>query len=116
MKNTPTLHTDHLTLDRFTLEDVPAVRDTLYTQAVCRNLFITPGKTTEETKTVHAGIVSAISSAVIDGNTNYYIMLEGKETIFVVPASMNNKLPFLKVGDRIAITEVAGVYKHVNIS
>ena len=48
MKNTPTLHTDHLTLDRFTLEDVPAVRDTLYTEAVCRNLFITPGKTTEE--------------------------------------------------------------------
>ena len=48
MKNTPTLHTEHLTLDRFTLEDVPAVRDTLYTEAVCRNLFITPGKTTEE--------------------------------------------------------------------
>lgn len=73
-------------------------------------------ETAEETKTVHAGIVSAISSAVIDGNTNYYIKLEGKETIFVVPASMNNKLPFLKVGDRIAITEAAGSYKHVNIS
>ena len=73
-------------------------------------------ETTEETKIVHTGIVSAISSAVIDGNTNYYIMLEGNEKIFVVPASMNNKLPFLKVGDRIAITEVAGAYKHVNIS
>ena len=48
MENTPTLHTEHLTLDRFTLEDVPAVRDTLYTEAVCRNLFITPNKTTEE--------------------------------------------------------------------
>ena len=48
MKNTPTLHTAHLVLDRFTLEDVPAVRDTLYTEAVCRNLFITPNKTTEE--------------------------------------------------------------------
>ena len=73
-------------------------------------------ETQEERKTVHAGIVSAISSAVIDGNTNYYIMLEGNDKIFVVPASMNDKLPFLTVGGRIAITEVSGVYKHVNIS
>ena len=48
MENTPLLLTPNLTLDRFSLEDVPAVRDTLYTEAVCRNLFITPGKTTEE--------------------------------------------------------------------
>lgn len=48
MENTPVLFTEHLTLDRFTLEDVPAVRDGLYSEAVCRNLFITPNKTTEE--------------------------------------------------------------------
>ena len=48
MENTPTLYTEHLTMDRFTLEDVPAVRDGLYTEAVCRNLFITPNKTTQE--------------------------------------------------------------------
>ena len=48
MENTPTLYTEHLTLDRFTLEDVPAVRDGLHSEAVCRNLFITPNKTTEE--------------------------------------------------------------------
>ena len=48
MENTPLLLTPNLTLDRFSLEDVPAVRDTLYTEAVCRNLFITPSKTTEE--------------------------------------------------------------------
>ena len=50
MKNTPTLYTEHLTLDRFTLDDVPAVRDELYTETVCRNLFITPNKTTEEVR------------------------------------------------------------------
>ena len=50
MKNTPILLTEHLTLDRFTPEDVPAVRDGLYTEAVCRNLFITPNKTTEEVR------------------------------------------------------------------
>ena len=48
MENTPTLYTEHLTMDRFTLEDVPAVRDGLYTEVVCRNLFITPNKTTQE--------------------------------------------------------------------
>ena len=48
MENTPTLYTEHLTMDRFTLEDVPAVRDGLYTEAVCRNLFVTPNKSTEE--------------------------------------------------------------------
>lgn len=48
MENSPVLFTEHLTLDRFTLEDVPAVRDGLYSEAVCRNLFITPNKTTEE--------------------------------------------------------------------
>ena len=48
MENTPLLLTEHLTLDRFCPEDVPAVRDTLYTESVCRNLFITPNKTTEE--------------------------------------------------------------------
>ncbi len=73
-------------------------------------------ETEEETKTVHAGVVSKISSAVIDGNTNYYIMLEGNDKIFVVKASMNDKLPFLTVGGRVAITEVNGEYKHVNIS
>ena len=50
MENTPVLHTEHLTLDRFTLADVDAVRDELYTEAVCRNLFITPNKTTEEVR------------------------------------------------------------------
>ena len=48
MENTPTLYTQHLTMDRFTLADVPAVRDGLYTEVVCRNLFITPNKTTQE--------------------------------------------------------------------
>ena len=48
MENTPVLFTDRLTLDRFTLQDVPAVRDGLHTEAVCRNLFIAPNKTTEE--------------------------------------------------------------------
>ena len=48
MENTPVLHTEHLTLSRFTLEDVAAVRDGLYTEAVCRNLFVRPNQTTQE--------------------------------------------------------------------
>jgi len=70
----------------------------------------------EELKTIHSGSVAAVSSAVIDGNTNYYIMLEGNEKIFVLPASLSEKLPFLKTGDTIEITEVSGDYKAVNIT
>ena len=34
MQNTPTLYTERLVMDRFTMEDVPAVRDGQYTEAV----------------------------------------------------------------------------------
>ena len=73
-------------------------------------------ETQDEMKKVYSGLVKNISSAVIDGNTNYYIILDSGDTIHTLPASLSKKLPFLKVGDRIAITEVAGKYKHVNIS
>lgn len=48
--------------------------------------------------------ISAISSAVVNGNTCYYIMLEGKEDVFVAEVSLNDKLPFVKVGDTIKIS------------
>ncbi len=47
--------------------------------------------------------VAQISSAVVDGNTKYYIKLEGSEQIFVVDIKMNDSLPFIAVGDEITI-------------
>lgn len=51
MENTPLLHTEHLTLSRFTVEDAPAVHKNLYSSgAVCRNLLLKPGMSLEEAR------------------------------------------------------------------
>ncbi len=49
------------------------------------------------------GTVSALSSAVVNGNTQYYIKLGG-DNIYVIPASVSDNLPFLKVGDRVSFS------------
>ena len=72
-------------------------------------------KVEEELKTIYSGTVSAVSSAVIDGNTMYYVMLSDNEKIYVLSAKLSEKLPFLKVGDTITITESSGEYKAVEI-
>lgn len=58
-------------------------------------------QTTQETITSN---ISAISSAVVDGNTAYYIKLEENEHIFIANVGLNDNLPFLNVGDEIKIT------------
>jgi len=48
--------------------------------------------------------VSDISSAVVNGNTCYYIMLEGEDKIFIADIGLNDALPFINKGDKLAIT------------
>lgn len=48
--------------------------------------------------------VSQISSAVVGGNTAYYIMLEGSDKVFIADVSLNDRLPFTAVGDMLKIT------------
>ena len=57
--------------------------------------------TKEETKTA---FVSDISSAVVNGNTCYYIMLEGEDKIFIADIGLNDALPFINKGDKLSIT------------
>lgn len=59
--------------------------------------------TSAKTETV-TGVVSAITSAVVDGNTCYYIRLGSSETIYIANVSLDDSLPFVKVGDPITIT------------
>ena len=51
-----------------------------------------------------SGKIAAVNTAVVGGNTKYYIMLEGDENVYTVDISMSDKLPFAKVGDEIEIT------------
>lgn len=56
-----------------------------------------------ETTTV-SGVVTKISSAVINGNTAYYIMLDSDQKVFIADVSLNDMLPFTAVGDTLTIT------------
>ena len=51
-----------------------------------------------------SGKVAAISSAVVDGNTCYYIKLEGADTVYIAAVSLSDNLPFMQVGDDIKLT------------
>ncbi|MBR6742862.1 MAG: CvpA family protein [Clostridia bacterium] len=90
---------------------IVGVADTLAgAEAEYRRLLSEAGKlnsdnTTEElTKQTLAAKVSAVSSAVVGGNTAYYIKLEGSEDIFIADVSLNDKLPFISVGDELTVT------------
>lgn len=59
-------------------------------------------------------LVEKIASAVVDGNTVYYIRLAGSEDVYTVPVSLSDQLPFVAVGDRITLTvSSAGEFKKV---
>ena len=56
-----------------------------------------------------SGTVSKVGSAVVDGNTNYYIMLDGDNTVYTVPITLSDMLPFVVAGDGVQMTVSDGV-------
>ena len=56
-----------------------------------------------------SGTVSRVGSAVVDGNTNYYIMLDGDNTVYTVPITISDMLPFVVAGDGVQMTVSDGV-------
>jgi hypothetical protein len=57
-----------------------------------------------ETKTASVtGILSEIRSAVISGNTYYYLKLEGSDTYYVISAAISETAIILSVGDQVEI-------------
>ena len=55
-----------------------------------------------EIKTV-SGTVEKISSAVVNGNSKYYIKVTGNENVFVADISLSEKLPLVTVGEKLEI-------------
>ena len=49
------------------------------------------------------GNVEAISPAVLNGNTTYFIKLSGSENIYSAPITLSQELAFLKAGDSVEI-------------
>ncbi|MBR5515864.1 MAG: CvpA family protein [Clostridia bacterium] len=56
-----------------------------------------------EQKTVE-GVIERISQAVIDGNTNYFILLEKDENVYMVPVNLSYDFAIAEVGDRVELT------------
>ena len=50
--------------------------------------------------------ITDIQNVVIEGNTYYYILLEGQEGVFTANISESERLPFLKIGDEIRVNYV----------
>ncbi|MBR6573114.1 MAG: CvpA family protein [Clostridia bacterium] len=66
------------------------------------NTDITPSG---ETQTV-TGNITAISTAVVGGNSAYYIKVSDSDKIFIAPVSLNDELPFMTVGSQVSITYI----------
>ncbi|HCC35158.1 MAG TPA: hypothetical protein DEQ02_05790 [Ruminococcaceae bacterium] len=79
-----------------------------------RSADLTGGEDTQETAE-KTGRVESLGSAVLDGNTHYYIKLEGGEDVYIAPVSVSDYLPLLKAGDRVRLTysKIAGEFGRV---
>lgn len=58
-----------------------------------------PAETTEV-----KGTVASVQTAVVGGNTKYYVMLRDNDNVYTLDISLSEKLPFMKSGDSVAIT------------
>jgi len=50
--------------------------------------------------------ITDIQNVVIEGNSYYYILLEGQKNVFTANISKSERLPFLKIGDEINVKYV----------
>lgn len=58
----------------------------------------------KKTETKVSGTIALVNSAVVGGNTKYYIMLEDNDNVYTVDISLSDKLPFAKAGQKIELT------------
>lgn len=50
------------------------------------------------------GKIAAINTAVVGGNTKYFILLENDEQVYTIDITKSDRLPFAKIGDTIHFT------------
>ena len=58
----------------------------------------------ESEKQEVTGVIANINSAVVDGNTVYYLKLENDEKVYTVIVTKSDLLPFAKKGDTVKLT------------
>ena len=68
------------------------------------NIDTPEDETPPQTKTLR-GTVKQISSAVVGGNTCYYVVFEGEDaTVYTLPVTLSDRLPFVTVGSTLELT------------
>ena len=83
------------------------------TVSQCEQAYIerlrSDGLTTEEAlpQTEASGAVAEIRSAVLEGNTYYFLRLEGEEVFYALSAAENPLAVILNVGDRVTVSHAA---------
>ncbi|MPM86902.1 hypothetical protein SDC9_133995 [bioreactor metagenome] len=60
------------------------------------------------------GIITDIQNVVIDGNSYYYLTLQNDEIIYKAIITLDDRLPFIHVGDKISFSHSDGVIITVN--
>lgn len=49
------------------------------------------------------GTITNLQTAIVNGNSTYYMNIEGSDKLFILPISISDELPLTKVGDRVQI-------------
>ena len=62
-----------------------------------------PNGTTYENSTEVKGVVAEIRTAVLDGNSYYFVRLDGSNTFYSINAAKDNNVVILNVGDSVTI-------------
>lgn len=93
---------------------VVAIGDTVsQCQESYRELLVSNGIRAEEEaepveKQTASGVIARIAEAVVDGNSHYYVLLEGSEEIFDVPVADCLEIIRYEAGDTVTFTYEAG--------
>ncbi len=82
---------------------VNSARDSYISKLGAEDIAVEDSTATEKTV---SGKIAAINSAVVGGNTKYYIMIESDESVYTLDISLSDRLPFAKVGDTIEFKAV----------
>lgn len=80
-------------------DTVANAQDAYYTLLLNNNKLQESEIITNEVK----GTIENIANAVVDGNSYYYITLQGEDALFVVSITQWDRLPILQKGDSISI-------------
>lgn len=104
----------YVNVERYQIVAIGSTLDEAYTQylkALAQNTEVDSSALKSET-----AVVTDISTAVRDGNTYYYIELEGNDHVFVASIQVSEVLAVLRPGDTVQVGYVESDAQFIDIS